>query len=89
MKNKLENLANDFQNPMSYISHWVKGEVYNLACLEACASEILKCDTDKKKAIADIVSVQQEIDKLNSGKFTFGGMFKNDTEKKSSALVKA
>lgn len=89
LKAKLESLAQDFQNPMSHISHWVKGEVYNLACLEACAFEIQKCDTDKKTAIGSIASTQAEIDRLNSGKFTFGSMFKNETEKKSQAIVKA
>ncbi len=74
---------------MSHISHWVKGEVYSLNSLEACAFEILKCDTDKKNAISNIASIQAEIDRLNSGKFTFGSMFKNDTEKKGQAIIKA
>lgn len=58
LKSKLESLAQDFQNPMSYISHWVKGEVYSFGCLEACAFEISKCDSDKKAAIANIISIQ-------------------------------
>lgn len=74
---------------MSHVSHWVKGEVYSFNSLEACALEIQKCETDKKTAISNIASIQQEIDKLNLGKFTFGSMFKNDTEKKGEAIVKA
>jgi hypothetical protein len=35
LKNKLEKLGEDFQNPFLHISHWVKGEVYSLAALQA------------------------------------------------------
>jgi len=33
LKQKLEGLANDFQNPFIHISNWVKGEVYCLGAL--------------------------------------------------------
>lgn len=33
LKQKLEGLAADFQNPFIHISHWVKGEVYCLSAL--------------------------------------------------------
>lgn len=60
-----------------------------LQSLEESAAEILKCEVDKKTAISDITSTKAEIDKLNSGKFTFGGLFKNDSEKKTSAIIKS
>jgi hypothetical protein len=35
-------------------------------------------ETQKKNAIAMIADTQTTIDKLNSGKFTFGGLLKSD-----------
>lgn len=35
-------------------------------------------DNQKKNAIAMIADTQATIDKLNSGKFTFGGLLKSD-----------
>ncbi len=35
-----------------------------------------------------IADTQATIDKLNSGKFTFGAMLKSDTEKKQSVVEK-
>ena len=42
----------------------------------------------KEKAIKDIRDVQETIDKLNAGKFTFGSIFKNDTQKKQAVVEK-
>lgn len=42
-------------------------------------------DTKKKNAQSEIVSLSDEINKLNAGKFTLKAMFKNDTEKKEAA----
>ena len=40
------------------------------------------------QATKDAREVQNTIDRLNQGKFTFGGMFQNDNEKKQSAISK-
>ena len=66
---------------MMFINFWVKGEVYSLEALQMCANEIVNTDTLKRKAAADVIETQQTIDKLNSGKFTFGSMLKNEAEK--------
>lgn len=71
-----------------FINFWVKGEVYSLEALQMCANEIVNTDTLKRKAAADVIETQQTIDKLNSGKFTFGSMLKNEAEKKQSAIEK-
>lgn len=47
---------------------------------------MLNCDTLKRKTIEDIKETQRTIDKLNSGQFTFGGMLKSDSEKKTLAV---
>ena len=46
-------------------------------------------DSLKKKTNADIADLTDSIEKLNSGKFTFGGMLKSDSSKKESAIQKA
>ena len=86
LKSKLEGLAQDFQNPMMHINNWVKGEVYSLDALVQCANEVQNTETLKKKTIADIADLKMTIEKLNGGKFTFGGLLKSDTDKKQSAI---
>lgn len=88
LKAKLEGLAAEFQNPMIHISHWVKGEMYSLDALTQCVNEMIDIDNQKRKAQADIIEIQHTIDKLNTGKFTFGSMLKSDAEKKASAVQK-
>jgi len=42
----------------------------------------------KKKAIEQIKDTEETIQRLNAGKFTFGGMLKSDKEKKESIILK-
>lgn len=83
---KLEGLASQYQNPMIYISHWVKGEVYSLESLTQCVNEMLNMDNLKKKAEHGIAEITQSIDKLNGGQFTLGSMMKSNAEKKVLAV---
>ena len=46
-------------------------------------------DKIKQKALSDISDLTETINKLNGGKFTFGGMLKSDSSKKESAVQKA
>lgn len=41
LKTKIENLAQEFQNPFINISHWVKGEVYSLEALQEAYNEAI------------------------------------------------
>jgi hypothetical protein len=50
LKQKLENLGEEFKNPIIHISHWVKGEVFALSSLETCIAELGNTDTLKRKA---------------------------------------
>lgn len=40
----------------------------------------------KKKTVEEIKDIEETITKLNSGKFTWGGLLKSDLEKKQSAV---
>jgi hypothetical protein len=82
LKNKLEKLGEDFQNPFLHISHWVKGEVYSLAALQATYDYMTNIPVQKNKAIAEIKDIEETIQKLQAGKFTWGGLLKSDGEKK-------
>lgn len=42
----------------------------------------------KKNAVAQIKDIEETVVKLQSGKFTWGGMMKSDQEKKQSAVNK-
>ena len=48
LKQKIENLSKDFQNPFIHISHWVKGEVYSLDALQAAVAEALDVPNQKR-----------------------------------------
>jgi hypothetical protein len=61
LKNKLEKLGEDFQNPFLHISHWVKGEVYSLAALQASYQVMMDLPLQKQKAIAEIKDIEETI----------------------------
>jgi len=88
LKQKLERMGQTFENPFIHISNWVKGEQYSLDALIQCVEEMYSIDQQKAKAIAMIADTKETINKLNSGKFTFGSMLKNDSEKKQQVVEK-
>ena len=82
-------MAFKYKNPTLPIYHWVKGELYALEALRECTTELTRTDELKRGAQDKILSLNEEIDKLNEGKFTFGSIFKNDAEKKQLAVDRA
>ena len=79
LKEKLDRMITQQTNPVRHINHWVKGEVLALESLIAAINYKDHVDSLKKKANAEISDLTDSINKLNSGKFTFGGMLKSDT----------
>ena len=75
-------MGQSFQNPFVHISNWVKGESFSLQALIECVNEMLNIDAQKQKTITQIKDIEIEIEKLQAGKFTLGGMFKDETGKK-------
>ena len=57
------------------------------ALVEAVAQKDA-CDSKKREAEKEIVSLTETINKLNANKFTFGGMFKSEAGKKEDAVQK-
>jgi len=47
-----------------------------------------KCDERKRNAEKEIVSLTENINKLNANKFTFGSIFKSEAGKKEDAIQK-
>ena len=88
LKQKIESLSQEFQNPFIHISHWVKGEVYALEALQEAYNECMDITNQKQKTISMIKDTNDTIDKLSAGKFTFGSMLKSETEKKESIIQK-
>lgn len=56
--------------------------------LQAAYDEMVDIPNQKNKAIAQIKDIEETIQRLNAGKFTFGGLLKNDKEKKESIITK-
>lgn len=88
LKQKLEAISTQFQNPFIHISNWIKGEVFTLDALIYCVSYMQSLEAQKAKTIREIKDIEETIAKLNSGKFTFGGMFKDESGKKQQAIEK-
>lgn len=59
-----------------------------MLALQAAYDEMVDIPNQKNKAIAQIKDIEETIQRLNAGKFTFGGMLKNDKEKKESIITK-
>jgi len=82
LKDKLEMMTQQHANPFVHINHWVKGEVWCLEALTEAVGQKDAVDIRKKNCEGEIVSLTESINKLNSNKFTFGSMFKNEAGKK-------
>jgi hypothetical protein len=85
---KLTMAANEQTNPLVHVAHWVKSEVWCLEALQQAIAEKDALDNKKRNAQQEIVSLTEEINKLNAGKFSLKSMFKNDSEKKTTAVEK-
>ena len=63
--------------------NWVKSEQMELQALFEAISRKEGVDGARNKALARIRDRKETIDKMNTGKFTFKGLFKNTNEKAS------
>lgn len=88
LKTKLEAISTQFKNPFIHISNWIKGETYTLDALIYAVQYMQSLTSMQSKVVAQIKDIEETIAKLNSGKFTFGSMFKDDTGKKQQAIEK-
>jgi len=88
LKAKLETISTQFRNPFVHISNWIKQEQYTLDALISCVTYMQSIDSRKAKAVSQIKELEDDIAKLNSGKFTFGSMFKDEAGKKAQAIEK-
>lgn len=88
LQENLEQMTGQQRNSFIHIRNWVKGEVISLAALQNAIGYKDMVNKFKDKCRAEIESLNDAITKLNAGKFTFGGMFKNSSEKQNSAAQK-
>jgi len=71
------------QNPFKHIRNWIKGEIMEISCLIECVARKEGVESNKAKAINRVKDDKDTVDKLNTGKFTFKGLFKSQTGKAS------
>jgi hypothetical protein len=64
LKDKINHLAEDFQNPFLHISNWVKGEVYSLEALTNSVNIMHDLPNQKKKTIEEIKDIEETVVKL-------------------------
>ena len=70
---------------VTHLRNWVKGEVLALQSLISATIVKSGIENNRKSKEEEIAKLQTDIDKLNTGKFKFRGIFKNDDEKKELA----
>ena len=75
---KLDAMTAQHQNPLVHINHWVKSEVWCLEALSQALAEKNSVEQKKSSAQASIVSLNEEINRLNANKFSLKSMFKNE-----------
>jgi hypothetical protein len=61
LKNKIEAVAQDFENPFVHIWYWVKGEVNSLQALMTALDECMDITNQKQRAIATIRDTEETI----------------------------
>ena len=64
--------------------NWVKSELMELSALIEAISRKEGVEAARSKAITKIRDRKETIDKMNTGKFTFKGLFKSNSEKANS-----
>jgi hypothetical protein len=72
------------KNPFKHMRNWVKSELMELHSLIEAISRKEGVEAARTKALAKIRDRKETIDKMNTGKFTFKGLFKNNSEKATS-----
>ena len=81
LKNKLDGLAKELQNPFVHIRNWVKGEIMNLNALSMAVAGRESCEARKSAAIKRSASERDVLASLQQGKTTMRGLFKSDAGK--------
>jgi hypothetical protein len=83
LKQKLIDNATAMRNPFKYIRDWIKGEIMDLHCVLECIARKEGIESTKSKAISKVKDNKDTVEKMNTGKFTFKGMFMSNTSKAS------
>jgi hypothetical protein len=81
LKQKLTKTAENIQNPFKHMRNWVKSELMEIQALIEAISRKEGVEAARTNAIKKIKDKKETIDKMNQGKFTFKGLFKNQGEK--------
>lgn len=71
------------KNPFKHIRNWIKGELRRIAALLESINKLNSIDVQKANAIKKVKDDKVTADKLSTNKFTFSGIFKNESEKAS------
>ena len=77
LKQKLTKTAENIQNPFKHMRNWVKSELMEIQALIEAISRKEGVEAARTNAIKKIKDKKDTIDKMNQGKFTFKGLFKN------------
>ena len=83
LKSQLQHTAESIKNPFKHIRNWIKGELMELNALLECISRKEGVEATKSKAITKVKDNKETVDKMNTGKFTFKGLFKSQSGKET------
>jgi hypothetical protein len=69
------------KNPFKHMRNWVKCELMELQALTQAIARKEGVAAARQRLLAKIRSKKETIEKINTGKFTLKGLFKNAGEK--------
>jgi hypothetical protein len=72
-------------NPYKHIRNWIKGEVMRLNALLEAITKKEAIEGKKINSMKTLKEKKSTVEKMNSGKFVFGAMFKGTAGKASEA----
>jgi hypothetical protein len=69
------------KNPFKHVRNWIKGEILELQCVLESISRKEGVEANRSKALNNVKSNKETVDKMNQGKFTLKGLFKSQSGK--------
>lgn len=81
LKESLGSSIATMKNPFKHMRNWVKTELLDLQALMQAIQRKDGVENARQRCLKTIKSKRETIEKLNTGKFTLKGLFKNAGEK--------
>jgi hypothetical protein len=87
VKKTAENAILNLKNPFSEVSQWITGELLDMSNLLNALDCVENINSHRKKDGLSAKEIQEEIEKISSGSFSFSILFKSRQEIESQVVA--